>query len=137
MATATAAFKNANYKLLAENFMEYYHLPWVHPGLVKVSPMSAHHRWQGPGKYVGFCTSPIAANTDEKLAGGQVERIGGEAVLSLHVRGGESHHSVATLANHAARDLADLVERTGRHPGVDPQFVRANVLRPMPNGVPA
>ena len=37
----------------------------------------------------------------------------------------------------AARDLADLVERTGRNPGVDPQFVRANVLRPMPNGVPA
>jgi choline monooxygenase len=55
----------ANWKLVAENFMEYYHLPWVHPGLVKVSPMSAHHRWQGPGLYVGFCTSPIAQNTDE------------------------------------------------------------------------
>ena len=25
----------ANWKLVAENFMEYYHLPWVHPGLVK------------------------------------------------------------------------------------------------------
>ena len=55
----------ANWKLVAENFMEYYHLPWVHPGLVKVSPMSAHHRWQGPGMYVGFCTTPIAANTEE------------------------------------------------------------------------
>jgi len=55
----------ANWKLVAENFMEYYHLPWVHPGLVKVSPMADHHRWQGPGKYVGFCTSPIAANTDD------------------------------------------------------------------------
>ena len=55
----------ANWKLVAENFMEYYHLPWVHPGLVKVSPMSAHYRWQGPGMYVGFCTTPIAANTDE------------------------------------------------------------------------
>ena len=55
----------ANWKLVAENFMEYYHLPWVHPGLVKVSPMSAHHRWQGRGMYVGFCTSPIAQNTDE------------------------------------------------------------------------
>lgn len=50
----------ANHKLVAENFMEYYHLPWVHPGLVKVSPMAAHHRWQGPGMYSGFCTSPIA-----------------------------------------------------------------------------
>ena len=55
----------ANWKLIAENFMEYYHLPWVHPGLVKVSPMKAHHRWQGAGMYMGFCTSPIAANTDE------------------------------------------------------------------------
>jgi choline monooxygenase len=54
----------ANWKLVGENFMEYYHLPWVHPGLVKVSPLKAHHRWQGTGMYVGFCTSPIAANTD-------------------------------------------------------------------------
>jgi choline monooxygenase len=55
----------ANWKLVGENFMEYYHLPWVHPGLVKVSPMKAHHRWQGAGMYVGFCTSPIASNADE------------------------------------------------------------------------
>jgi choline monooxygenase len=55
----------ANYKLVAENFMEYYHLPWVHPGLVKVSPIEAHHRWQGTGMYVGFCTSPIAPDTDD------------------------------------------------------------------------
>ena len=56
---------DANWKLVAENFMEYYHLPWVHPGLVKVSPMKAHHRWQGRGMYVGFCTTPIAANAEE------------------------------------------------------------------------
>jgi choline monooxygenase len=55
----------ANWKLVAENFMEYYHLPWVHPGLVKVSPLDAHHRWQGSGMYMGFCTTPIAANTDD------------------------------------------------------------------------
>jgi choline monooxygenase len=55
----------ADWKLVGENFMEYYHLPWVHPGLVKVSPLDAHHRWQGAGRYVGFCTSPIAANTDD------------------------------------------------------------------------
>jgi choline monooxygenase len=54
----------ANYKLVAENFMEYYHLPWVHPGLVKVSPLENHHRWQGSGLYVGFTTSPIAPDTD-------------------------------------------------------------------------
>lgn len=55
----------ANYKLIGENFMEYYHLPWVHPGLVQVSPVEAHHRWQGPGMYSGFCTSPIAPDTDD------------------------------------------------------------------------
>jgi choline monooxygenase len=55
----------ANYKLVAENFMEYYHLPWVHPGLVKVSPIEAHYRWQGAGMYCGFCTSPIAPDTDD------------------------------------------------------------------------
>ena len=31
----------------------------------------------------------------------------------------------------AAKDLADLVERTGRDPGVDPAFVREHVLRPV------
>ena len=56
---------HANWKLVAENFMEYYHLPWVHPSLVKVSPMDAHHRWQGAGKYVGVCTTPIAADTED------------------------------------------------------------------------
>jgi choline monooxygenase len=55
----------ANWKLVGENFMEYYHLPWVHPGLVKVSPLKDHYRWQGSGMYAGFCTSPIAANTED------------------------------------------------------------------------
>ena len=56
---------HADWKLIGENFMEYYHLPWVHPALVKVSPMEDHYRWQGPGKYVGFCTWPVAPNTDD------------------------------------------------------------------------
>jgi choline monooxygenase len=55
----------ANYKLLGENFMEYYHLPWVHPGLVKVSPIEAHYRWQGSGMYTGMCTNPIAADSEQ------------------------------------------------------------------------
>jgi phenylpropionate dioxygenase-like ring-hydroxylating dioxygenase large terminal subunit len=55
----------ANWKLVAENFIEYYHLPWVHPGLVKVSPLKDHYRWQGRGMYMGFCTTPVAANTDD------------------------------------------------------------------------
>jgi choline monooxygenase len=55
----------ANHKLVGENFMEYYHLPWVHPSLVKVSPMKSHYRWQGRGMYTGMTTTPIAQNSDE------------------------------------------------------------------------
>jgi choline monooxygenase len=55
----------ANYKLIGENFMEFYHLPWVHPELVKVSRMEDHYRWQGPGKYTGMCTTPISQNTED------------------------------------------------------------------------
>ncbi len=50
----------ANWKVVAENFMEYYHLPWVHPELVKVSRMADHHRYQGPGMYTGMTTSPVS-----------------------------------------------------------------------------
>ena len=55
----------ANYKLVGENFMEYYHLPWVHPELIKVSRMEDHHRWQGRGMYTGMTTWPISPNTQE------------------------------------------------------------------------
>ncbi len=37
----------------------------------------------------------------------------------------------------AARALADLAERIGRHPGAEPQYVRGTTLRNLPNGVPA
>ncbi len=49
----------ANWKLIAENFMEYYHLPWVHPELMKVSRMDDHYRWQGPGMYTAITTTPV------------------------------------------------------------------------------
>jgi choline monooxygenase len=49
----------ANWKLIAENFMEYYHLPTIHPELVRVSKVNLHYRYQGNGMYMGFCTSPL------------------------------------------------------------------------------
>ncbi len=54
----------SNYKLVGENYMEYYHLPWVHPELIKVSRMEDHYRWQGPGLYTGMTTWPISAGDD-------------------------------------------------------------------------
>lgn len=50
---------NANWKLIAENFMEYYHLPWGHPELCNISGFDNHWRYQGPGMYTGMCTSPL------------------------------------------------------------------------------
>lgn len=52
----------ANWKLIAENFMEYYHLPWVHPELCTVSGFNDHYRFQGPGMYTGMVTSPLTQN---------------------------------------------------------------------------
>lgn len=52
----------ANWKLIAENFMEYYHLPWVHPELMKVSRLQDHYRWQGTGMYTGMTTTPISGD---------------------------------------------------------------------------
>lgn len=54
----------ANHKLIGENFMEYYHLPWVHRELNQVSRFSDHYRWQGPGMYTGMCTTPVSRNTE-------------------------------------------------------------------------
>lgn len=53
-----------NWKLLIENAVEYYHLPWVHARLAKTSKVSDHHRWQGRGMYCGICTSPLTSTDD-------------------------------------------------------------------------
>lgn len=53
---------DANWKLLTENFQEYYHLTWVHPELAKVSRVQDHYRYQGPGMYVGQTTTPVSAD---------------------------------------------------------------------------
>ncbi|CAK4660352.1 hypothetical protein LEN26_006895 [Aphanomyces euteiches] len=55
----TTVSVGSNWKLLAENFMEYYHLPAVHPELCDVSGVDDHHRAQGTGSYIGFVTSPL------------------------------------------------------------------------------
>jgi choline monooxygenase len=53
---------SANWKLIAENFMEYYHLPSVHPELCNISGFENHYRCQGPGMYTGMCTSPLTVD---------------------------------------------------------------------------
>ena len=52
----------ANWKLISENYQEYYHLAWVHPELAKVSRVSDHYRYQGPGMYCGQTTTPVSGD---------------------------------------------------------------------------
>ena len=56
----------ADWKLLTENFQEYYHLAWVHPELAKVSKVDDHYRFQGPGRYCGQTTTPISAGDNDE-----------------------------------------------------------------------
>lgn len=50
----------ANWKLLVENYLEYYHLPAVHPELCNVSGVDEHRRHQGRGMYMCFATEPLS-----------------------------------------------------------------------------
>ena len=53
---------DANWKLIAENYQEYYHLAWVHPELAKVSRVEDHYRYQGAGMYCGQTTTPVSSD---------------------------------------------------------------------------
>ena len=60
---------SANWKLISENFQEYYHLTWVHPELAKVSRVDDHYRYQGSGMYCGQTTTPVSGDDrDDWLA---------------------------------------------------------------------
>lgn len=44
---------NANWKLVVENFVESYHLPWVHNSMDSFNPMGAHYQILGGDSYIG------------------------------------------------------------------------------------
>ncbi len=46
----------ANWKLLTENTMEFYHLPWVHQTLNSYSPTHAHYHCNAGDRFVGTAT---------------------------------------------------------------------------------
>ncbi len=59
----------ANWKLIAENYQEYYHLQWVHPELSTVSRVADHYRYQGKGCWIGQTTTPVSSDErDDWLA---------------------------------------------------------------------
>ena len=99
---------------------------------------------------------PIATDDHQTANAREMARAGGARMipqsrftpveLAKQIQAMAQHPETLATAAHsawncgrpnAAKDLADLVERTGRDPGADPNFVRENVLRPMPGVVPA
>ena len=88
----------SNYKLIEENFMEYYHLPFVHPELTNVSRMEDHHRSQGTGMYTGMLTTPVSRDVDSVWlnlpAGTWLEqRTSGGSVSHLYFPQCHNHHT--------------------------------------------
>lgn len=43
----------ANWKIVVENFVESYHLPWVHPSMNRYNPMEDHYQILGGSTYIG------------------------------------------------------------------------------------
>ena len=58
---------NANWKLVVENFVESYHLPWVHSSMNAFNPMGAHYQILGADHYIGQGVK--AHNPDDVYAG--------------------------------------------------------------------
>src|SRR2546430_17293296 len=51
----------------------------------------------------------ITQNTDQRLAGGSIERVGGEAIIELHVTGRGAERSTASLRD--TRAAIDMIVR--------------------------
>ena len=52
-AEEAAASVNANWKVVVENFVESYHLPWVHRDMNRYNPMEDHYQILGGSTYLG------------------------------------------------------------------------------------
>lgn len=53
----------ANWKLAVENYLECYHLPWVHPGLNSYSPLAEHEYRVFADRFFGPVTNAYRAST--------------------------------------------------------------------------
>lgn len=49
-----------NWKLIGENFIDFYHVKAVHPELAEFAQVHEHVPYQGDGNYVGYAASPLA-----------------------------------------------------------------------------
>ena len=63
--------------------------------------------------------SAIEANSDRRLARGQIERIGGEAILTLQAGSAEPSHRTAHIRNHAEAVAQVIAWMADGESGVD------------------
>ncbi|MGD2059927.1 MAG: aromatic ring-hydroxylating dioxygenase subunit alpha [Acidimicrobiia bacterium] len=99
----------ANWKLVAENFMEYYHLPWVHPELAKVSRIKDHYRYQGPGMYTGMTTTPISGDGPAWMALPPHDGVRGANLNAGRFMLAFPNAAISVLPNHCFLMLMDPV----------------------------
>jgi choline monooxygenase len=99
----------ANWKLIAENFMEYYHLPWVHPELAKVSRIQDHYRFQGSGMYTGMMTSPISGDGPAWLALPPHDGLSGADLVSGRFMLTFPNAALSVLPNHCFLMIMDPI----------------------------
>jgi choline monooxygenase len=64
----------ANWKIIVENFVESYHLPWVHRALNAVNPMRQHYQILGGHSYLGQGGTAYQA---ERISGAVLPRLKG------------------------------------------------------------
>lgn len=98
-----------NWKLIAENFMEYYHLPWVHPELARVSRIQDHYRYQGTGMYTGMTTTPISGDNPAWLALPPHRRVTGADLVSGRFMLLFPNAALSVLPNHLFLMILDPV----------------------------
>src|SRR3546814_3034717 len=58
----------ANWKLAVENYLECYHLPWVHPGLNSYSPLAEHEYRVFADRFFGSITRSYRASVAPEKA---------------------------------------------------------------------
>jgi phenylpropionate dioxygenase-like ring-hydroxylating dioxygenase large terminal subunit len=105
----------ANWKLVAENFVDFYHINSVHPGLAKFSRVDHHVPYQGNGQYVGFATDPLTdhggpGDSSKFNAFPRVSLAEKNAALFFHIFPNVS----VTIYPHSVYTLISFPEEPGR-----------------------
>jgi len=88
----------ANWKIIVENFVESYHLPWVHKTLNAVNPMQRHYQILGGHSYLGQGGTGYEA---ERIVGSALPRITGISDPSRY-------EALAVFPNLILGPLADM-----------------------------